>query len=453
MQNSWNYNSINVFQVQRQKSVYPTMAIKTLAELSREQLAQLGREYMLAAQFNSRTGYAALRINHGDEAYLETAIDNWMAASPVYTQRMQRAMRLTEGSDIATILKGMQLECGLSHQYFDAGFEEVSEHEGRFWLNSCGALLETEPRGEAAVKTMCHSIEDPTFDATAVATNPRARVRPIHRPPRIEPHKEQHCKWQVVIDAQASPLQEPELTGTMRETLLAGLALPRPENAEPGGLDYYDGPVFETLRLEQFSHAALVVICKELAVQFHLLVNSLGLAITQRYGGEAAAAVAEFQMAGSCWVISERLVRWFGHSADEGEGKGGIDTVINVLQVHPALQPREYTGIEVTRLDDKSARITMNDCPALREDKSLGWYPLLQQHKVSGLEALLAGIDKRACLTWDSSSEQGGQLAWTVEINDAAALKEEPLAVQIAKGTVLYTTKLDNHIQLLELSE
>ena len=52
-------------------------------------------------------------------------------------------------------------------------------------------------------------------------------------------------------------------TGTMRETLLAGIEIPRPENAEPGGLDYYDGPVFETLRLEQFSHAALVYLTSE----------------------------------------------------------------------------------------------------------------------------------------------------------------------------------------------
>ena len=34
---------------------------------------------------------------------------------------------------------------------------------------------------------MCHDIEDPTFDATAVATNRKAQIRPIHRPPRYPP--------------------------------------------------------------------------------------------------------------------------------------------------------------------------------------------------------------------------------------------------------------------------
>ena len=65
-----------------------------LAGLNRATLARLGREFMLAAQCNSRTGYAALAMNHGQEAYRDVAIDNWIAASPVYTRRMQRAMKL-----------------------------------------------------------------------------------------------------------------------------------------------------------------------------------------------------------------------------------------------------------------------------------------------------------------------------------------------------------------------
>ena len=81
----------------------------------------------------------------------------------------------------------------------------LSETEGEFWLNRCGPLLETEPRGEAAVKTMCHDIEDPTFDATAMATHPQARVRPVHRPPRAVQGDGEHCRWRVFIDAGAEP--------------------------------------------------------------------------------------------------------------------------------------------------------------------------------------------------------------------------------------------------------
>lgn len=408
-----------------------------LTTLSRAKLAQLAREYMLAAQFNSRAGYAALRMHHGDEAYKDVAIDNWMAASPVYTRRMQRAMGLRGTSDVETILKGMQLECGLSHQYFDARFRMVGPEEGEFWLERCGPLLETEPRGEEAVRLMCHDIEDPTFDATAVATNPRARVRPIHRPPRVPPGREPHCHWRVLVEAGAEPIAEREITRTMGATRLAKTAIERPPASELGGLDYYDVPLFEHLQLERFSQSALAVICKELAIQIHLLVNSLGLVVAQRYGDEAATAVAEFQMAGSGWVVSERLARWLGMT------EGGADALAAVLRVHPAFQPREYQGVRVTREGD-GVRITLDDCPAMREQQPLGWYPLLQAGRTAGLEALVQGVDPRARLV-----RAGARGSWDICIGDQPA--EEPLAVQVAKGTVLYTTKLENHIQLLEV--
>ena len=53
---------------------------------------------------------------------------------------------------------------------------------------------------------MCHTIEDPTFDATAVATNPRAQIRPIHRPPRVPADRHPHCHWTVTIDESNPPV-------------------------------------------------------------------------------------------------------------------------------------------------------------------------------------------------------------------------------------------------------
>lgn len=412
------------------------MTSDRLAGLSRAQLAQLAREYMLAAQFNSRTGYAALRINHGDEAYKDVAIDNWMAASPVYTRRMQRAMGLRGDSDVETILKGLQLECGFSHQYFDARFRMVGTEEGEFWLQRCGPLLETEPRGEAAVRLMCHDIEDPTFDATAVATNPRARVRPIHRPPRVPADREPHCHWRVLIEPGAEPVTERDITRIMGATRLADTRIERSPDGEPGGLAYYDVPLLEQLQLERFSRSALELICKELAIQVHLLVNSLGLVVSRRYGEEAAAAVAEFQMAGSCRVVSERLARWLGVA------EGGVDAVAAVLRVHPAFQPGEYHGVQIAEGSD-GVRITLVDCPAATEQQALGWYPLLAGGRTAGLEALVQGVDSRARLV------PAGDGAWDVRLGEQPA--GESLAVRVAKGTVLYTTKLEDHVQLLEV--
>lgn len=415
---------------------------KTLADLNRAQLAQLAREYMVASQFNSRTGYAALRMKHGDEAYKPIAIDNWLAVSPIYTQRMQHAMGFAGGTGVSTIFKGLQLDCGLTHQYFDCHFEVFSEDKGRFWLASCGPLLETEPRGEAAVKVMCHDIEDPTFDGTAIATNPRARMRPVHRPPRVPVDRSPHCEWNVFIDHEAEPLQEPAITQLMRKSKLASLAIARGASREPGGLEFYTGPVFEQLHFEQLSHAALVVVCKEIAVQNHLLILGLMVAAAQHYGEEAALAIGEFQMTGSGWVMSHRLKNWLGIAG------GGIDAILRVLAVHPAFQPAEYHSIRVEKTGDNTASISIPACLALHEAKGfdLGWYSLLARGKTAGLAAILKGVDPCAQL-----QPGAAPLSWQVVIDENATAGDEPLAVQIAKGTVLYQTKLVDHIPLLQV--
>lgn len=414
---------------------------KNLLKLNRLQLAQLGREYMLCAQFNSRTGYAALRINHGDEAYKDVAIANWMGASPVYTRRMQKAMGFAGGSDVATIFKGLQLECGFTHQYFDVHFEVKASDSGRFWLNSCGALLETEPRGADAVKVMCHDIEDPTFNATAVATNARARMVPVHRPPRSPADREPHCEWTVSIDPMADPVPEPDIARVMSETRLANVVIGRPPATESGGLDDYSGPVFEQLQLEQLSQAALVVVCSELAVQVHLLITGLLYCVAQRYGDAAAHAVGEFQMTGSSWVMSNRLSEWLDCRDT------GIDGIVAVLDIHPAFQPCEYWSLQVTKLSEHRARLELLDCPASGEAMPYGWFALLAAGMSGGLDGLVKGVDHRARIV----ESEGDELVWEIIVDEDSVAPEEPLAVQVAKGTVLYQTKLKNHIQLLQV--
>src|SRR6266550_4531335 len=61
-------------------------------------------------------------------------------------------------------------------------------------------LLDVEPYGERAVTGMCHTIEDGTFDVTAQAVNPKARIRHVHRPPRVPAGRVPHCRWELVID-------------------------------------------------------------------------------------------------------------------------------------------------------------------------------------------------------------------------------------------------------------
>ncbi len=412
-----------------------------LESYSRAMLAQIAREYMLLGQLNSRTGYAALAKNHGQQAYKDTAIHNWMAASPVYSKRMQTAMRLTEGSDVEGILKGLQLECGLSHQYFDAHFKMTSQDEGFFWLDRCGPLLDTEPRGEAAVKVMCHDIEDPTFDATAAAGNARARVRPVHRPPRVPSDRSPVCRWRVFIDHAAEPRSLPTVAEPVMETRLANTQIMRSEPREPGGLDYYNGPLFEQLELERFSHQALALICKELGIQVHLLIHTLGLAVAARYGDAAVDDITAFQMTGSCWVASERLASCLGHAG------GGIDAVIAILDIHPAFQPREYISTRVKKTGPHSATLELGNCAAKEDDVVFSWFNLLLSGRDEGLAALVQGIDSRARI---APTERA--LQWQVTVDPDAIPAEAPLSVQVAKGTPLSNFKLENHIELLDVT-
>ena len=112
---------------------------------------------------------------------------------------MQKALKY-EGVDIFTLFKGLQLDIGAPPQFMDFRYTVHDRWHGEFHLDHCGALLDVEPMGEDYVRGMCHDIEDPTFDATALATNRKAQVRPIHRPPRCRPTATPHCAWTVIID-------------------------------------------------------------------------------------------------------------------------------------------------------------------------------------------------------------------------------------------------------------
>ncbi len=165
--------------------------------MTRTELLALAHEWMLFGMLsNQATLPQALVAGGSFDDMNQLAIDVWMGASPVYTGRMRRLMGI-EGDDVEAIMKALQLDVGFVHQYMDVRYQLNDAWHGEFWLNSCGALLNVEPNGEEAVFGMCHTIEDPTFDATAFATNPRARIRPIHRPPRVPADRHPHCHWTI----------------------------------------------------------------------------------------------------------------------------------------------------------------------------------------------------------------------------------------------------------------
>ena len=157
--------------------------------------------------------------------------------------------------------------------------------------------------GEEYVRGMCHTIEDPTFDATAVATNPRAQVRPgppaapgAGRPDAALPldGRDRSRRSIPVFPHPNRALVEASLHRRDR-----GAAPAADRDAEPGGWDDYNRDFDPDFQLEDFSHRALVVALQEFAVQSHLLFRSFLLTVAQRFGEEEAARINPMVFTGS----------------------------------------------------------------------------------------------------------------------------------------------------------
>jgi hypothetical protein len=418
-----------------------TARVRRIDELTRAELAVLVREYLLGGQLIDRAGMPHVIGAHGREVMGEIAIDEWMGASPIYTRRMQRLLGFV-GDDVETIFKGMQFDIGAPPEFMDFRYRVIDATHGEFWLDHCGALMDVEPMGDAYVQTMCHTIEDPTFDATACATNPRARMTPVHRPPRVPSDRHPHCRWNVEIVADAEPVAEPEPAVRMGSTRLAALPLPeisaplarstRPEvesartAEEQGGQDGWDdysGPLDPDLRTEQFSRAALLAVAEEVGVQGHLLVMSFLQAVERRSSVEEAVAVGVRQFTGVAGLVAERLKDAFALGTD-------LVDIAQVLELHPAFRPRSYIDWRVEHSPSDaggtgSLRLHLGECEALREQAVESWISSLADGRATeALDAIVRAVDPGArCVA--ARPADGAVATWDV-VTGAEPAEESP---------------------------
>lgn len=386
---------------------------RQLAELGRAELAVLGREYLMAGHLIDRAGMGHVVGPHGLEAMTEVAIDEWMGASPIYTRRMQRLLGFV-GNDVATIFKGMQFDIGAPHEFLDFRYRVIDETHGEFWLDHCGALMDVEPMGDDFVVAMCHHIEDPTFDATAIATNPRAQVRPVHRPPRADTTVgHEHCRWTVEIPDDAPALPEPETTQLMATTLAAQLPLPTIEHHDDDdGFEDYVRALDPDLRLEDLSAGALRAVIDELGLQGHLLSMSFLAAVEARFGTEAAVSIGNKQLIGIAGLTAWRFRKALG--LDDS-----LDSIAQVVALHPAFLPRAYVDLRVA-VGDGVLTISIGDCPALHETSRVSWISLLADGDDTALSAIVAGVDPRArCESIPPIGDAAS--SWRVVFDDVAA--------------------------------
>ncbi|WP_040796294.1 hypothetical protein [Nocardia higoensis] len=355
--------------------------------LSRETLAALVPELLLCGHLIDRCGMAYTIAAFGREGMAGVAIEEWQTASPVYTRRMQRALNFV-GDGVDTIFKGMQLEIGAPPQFMDFRYRVHDHDHGEFWLDHCGALADVEPMGEEFVVAMCHDIEDPTFDATALATNPHARVRPVHRPPRVPADRKPVCAWTVTIDAAHEPPPIPPNSDLLADSAAAQTVL-EPIDPDDEGQGDYSGPLLSDLRFGDFSHSALARIAEEVCLQQHLLTLGFRIAVRARTGEAEAIDIVRKQFTGIAGLTAERLRRCLG-VGDDGAGLAAV------LAVHPALNPVAYTGIEVTR-DGEGVCLHIPAESGAQADGT--WLAVLEVDDLAPLNALARGVNPRYVAT------------------------------------------------------
>ncbi len=350
-------------------------------DLSREQLATLVPELLLIGQLIDRSGMAWCISAFGREEMAQIAVEEWASSSPVYTRRMQRALGYAPpvegGGDVVTIFKGLQLDIGAPPQFMDFRYTVHDSRHGVFHLDHCGALMDVEPMGPDYVRSMCHDIEDPTFDATAVASNPKAQVRPVYRPPRsassMTADRRPHCAWTVVIDESHPDVAPIPALAVVAASRAAALELDPIDPADDGQADYA-GPLVSDLDFSAFSHSALVRIADEVCLQMHLLNLGFLLAVRARARSAAQALeISEKQLVGIAGVAAERIHRALGTDA------------LETLRLHPLLNPAAYVAASVT---DSSVTASAS---AAHDDG--GWITLCGPSSLRPLQAAVRAFD------------------------------------------------------------
>jgi hypothetical protein len=393
-----------------------SFAPSAYAGLTRDELARLVRELLLIGQLIDRSGMAWCISAFGRDAMAEIAIEEWGCASPVYTRRMQRALGF-EGDDVPTIFKGLQLDIGAPHQFLDFRFEVLDRWRGEFWVDHCGALADVQPMGESYVRAMCHDIEDPTFDATAVATNRRARIRPLFRPPLDAGHHGPVCHWTVTIDdAHPEAVDMPGLA-EIAATYAAAVELEPVDPADEGRSDYA-GAVLSDFPAEEYSRSALLHVADELCVQMQLLNLSFAQAVRARATSEEQALeIQRKQLTGVAGVAAARL--------RDALGLGdSVDEALTVLALMPMLGPTAYVDARI-----ESGALVVRRSVAHDDG---GWVSLLGPGWSAALDAAVHEIDPRYAVEVAGDADE-----WRVSVvvGEERPVSDEVAVTRFSTGT------------------
>lgn len=275
--------------------------------------------------------------------------------------------------------------------------------------------MDVEPLGDEFVTSMCHDIEDPTFDATAIATNPHAQIRPIHRPPRRPADRHPHCAWTVSIDPSHTPPVMTAHTEQIGSTAAVTVELSPIDHGGDGRADY-SGPLLSDLRFSDFSRSALVRIAEEICVQHHLLALGFLAAVRRRADEDKAREITRKQLTGIAGVAAQRIRDALGLPST-------LESLALVLSVHPLLNPKQYVESEI-RQDGGALELRISREALV--DRDGGWPTLLGSEHLDPLQALVRGVNPH--FTVRVVAEDAAGLLLAVDITEAPA----PECVEVA---------------------
>ena len=349
----------------------------------------------------------------GRDEMVQIAIEEWAGASPVYTKRMQRALNY-EGVDVPTIFKGLQLDIGAPPQFMDFRYTIHDRWHGEFHLDHCGALLDVEPMGDEYVFGTCHTIEDPTFDATAVATTTRER--------RCVPFTAHHGFRPAGIriahgrSSSTSLSSGREYPGARHRSRNPRSNLEtRRDRSVRGRI----GRLFGSASLRSRFRGVLAFGAgahgrRGMPADAPAVSVLCDIAVRARAGSDTALADSIGTCQRSVWpgLAAERIHRALSLPT-------GIEGVIRVFELHPLLNPLGYVNAET------SGQLRVHRSPA-HDDAA--WISLCSPESVQPLQAIATAVDPHIEVRASGNSSD-----WTAELSETDTATTELTEVSVAK--------------------
>jgi len=328
---------------------------------------------LLHGHLQDRVGMPLVHTGRTREEMEAIAIEEWMAASPVYSLRTQRALRFGNG-DVPTILKNIQLDIGAPPHFMDFRCRVEDEYHGEFWLAHCGALLDVEPMGEDYVHGMCHAIEDPTFDATAGATNPRAQVRPC-TDRRVSPRGGSR----IATGPSRSTPRFRRSTRIRTARSSSSRSSRRSRSNLPGRTETTPsreaGRLLRRFRSRLRARGSLAPRARHRVagsrVQSHLLLRGFAVAVAQRYGEDVALALLPQIFTGLAGMTRSASSRCSGSRPATRTTSRACSPCTRCFW------PRTYVDLRIEVVDDLRVRFALGSAPVFEEADGFTWFSQL----------------------------------------------------------------------------